>query len=480
MRWMFAASFVVAVAGRVALGQGNSNTQPSDTQPEPPLHQRLVQMTVQPAAEPVPALKYHLLPPADERIRGDAMTLYYLIVEQVSRQLNDHKNIRDEIQRWLEAPLEDLPKEQVRALLKEYDEITPLLNLATRQASCQWNLQEEELGFNTLGPNLTAWQHLGHMIALRARLAIVERRYDDAMHFLRMGYSMAQDVARGPSAVQTCVGIGISEMLTQQLESLIAGSNDLNLYWAIATLPKPLFDLSTNVQFDRNSLYFAVPELREAKANRLTLQQWEALPGLIGRRLQPIFPSPVDAPDIVKGTIPTTVEPLARQYWHARGLSDKEIDAMPPYKANVMFSLEECDKLWANVNKWFNLPYWQAQAGIDRADRAMQEATKTGQAGVFGFFVGSLGHLYAQQAILQQHLAALQTIEAVRIYAAAHKGKLPATLEETTDPPAPITPVTGKPFPYEAKGNRFVIDAPAPEGYDVSRGVRYEITVAGK
>jgi hypothetical protein len=56
------------------------------------------------------------------------------------------------------------------------------------------------------------------------------------------------------------------------------------------------------------------------------------------------------------------------------------------------------------------------------------------------------------QARLEQRIALLRHVEALRLYAAAHQGKLPARLADCPVP-LPRDPFTGKPFRYEAKGD---------------------------
>ncbi len=55
------------------------------------------------------------------------------------------------------------------------------------------------------------------------------------------------------------------------------------------------------------------------------------------------------------------------------------------------------------------------------------------------------------QARLDQRIALLRHVEALRLHAAEHDGKLPAKLSEVSVP-LPDDPVTGKPFRYELTG----------------------------
>ena len=53
---------------------------------------------------------------------------------------------------------------------------------------------------------------------------------------------------------------------------------------------------------------------------------------------------------------------------------------------------------------------------------------------------------------LDQRIALLRHVEALRLYAAEHDGTLPAKLSEVSVP-LPDDPFTGKPFRYEVTGN---------------------------
>lgn len=71
-----------------------------------------------------------------------------------------------------------------------------------------------------------------------------------------------------------------------------------------------------------------------------------------------------------------------------------------------------------------------------------------------------IGKVFQSQAMLERKIAALRCIEAIRLYAAAHGGKLPATLGEIKEVPIPVDPITGKAFEYEAHGDKAKLAAP--------------------
>jgi hypothetical protein len=66
----------------------------------------------------------------------------------------------------------------------------------------------------------------------------------------------------------------------------------------------------------------------------------------------------------------------------------------------------------------------------------------------------------------------LRCVEAVRIYAAEHDGKLPARLDDVRLP-LPVDPATGKPFTYKLDGKTAHL-----HGEPLVVQVRYEVTIA--
>ena len=76
---------------------------------------------------------------------------------------------------------------------------------------------------------------------------------------------------------------------------------------------------------------------------------------------------------------------------------------------------------------------------------------------------------------LDRHVAALQCVEALRLYAAAHDGKFPKELSSITEVPVPNDPVMQKPFVYRCTGPNAVLEAPAPKGATEREAIRYEL-----
>ena len=76
---------------------------------------------------------------------------------------------------------------------------------------------------------------------------------------------------------------------------------------------------------------------------------------------------------------------------------------------------------------------------------------------------------------LDRQAAALQCIEALRLYAGAHNSSLPEKLGEITEAQVPDDPIIGKPFGYSRMGANAVLEAPLPEGGNAKDAMRYEL-----
>ena len=74
----------------------------------------------------------------------------------------------------------------------------------------------------------------------------------------------------------------------------------------------------------------------------------------------------------------------------------------------------------------------------------------------------------------------MRCIEAIRLYATSHDGKLPATLADIKEVPIPIDPMTGKDFAYKMEDGKAVLSAPPPAGEKRYPGnyLKYELTLA--
>jgi hypothetical protein len=79
---------------------------------------------------------------------------------------------------------------------------------------------------------------------------------------------------------------------------------------------------------------------------------------------------------------------------------------------------------------------------------------------------------------LSRDLAALQCIEALRLHAAAHEGRLPADLSQVTKWTIPNDPLAEQTFDYTCTDGTAILSSPPPKGGSAKEALRYELTMA--
>ena len=85
------------------------------------------------------------------------------------------------------------------------------------------------------------------------------------------------------------------------------------------------------------------------------------------------------------------------------------------------------------------------------------------------------GRVTSQTNRLSRHLAALQTIEAIRLHAGKNNGEFPEKLSDITEVPVPDDPIAKKPFTYTRTGSKAVLEGEASKGSEGRDEVKYEL-----
>jgi tetratricopeptide (TPR) repeat protein len=75
---------------------------------------------------------------------------------------------------------------------------------------------------------------------------------------------------------------------------------------------------------------------------------------------------------------------------------------------------------------------------------------------------------------LGRDIAILKCVEAIRLYAASHGGKLPASLADITEVPIPDDPLTGKAFDYKVSGSKATLES-TPTAETKEYALRYNL-----
>jgi hypothetical protein len=155
------------------------------------------------------------------------------------------------------------------------------------------------------------------------------------------------------------------------------------------------------------------------------------------------------------------------------------VESWPVIQVVTLHSLREFRRLQDEVYKWLTLPYTEAALGVAAAERQIRQAQARADALPFFALLSAQGNALLTNARVERRIAALRCVEALRLYAAAHDGKLPASLDLLTEVPVPADPLTGKSFRYTSSGASFTLWGPPrqnemPAIYNV---INYQVTL---
>jgi hypothetical protein len=459
---------------------------------------QVISVTIHPAALPKPALKYHFLPTFLERTPGSAIPCYvkaFIFNKQSRNYIMRHhpKNDSDlnNVIEWGAMPLDAMPRDRVRELVASFRRTLEQVELAVRREHCDWDVPLRQGNtFEIELPEVQDARDIARVLALRARLYIAEKKYAEAIASIGTGYGLARQIAEQPFLVGGLLGTTIVQIMNDQLLTLCQQPGAPNLYWSIAELPSPIIDRLKCLDGEYDALYLQYPELQTVRHAQYTPEQWD---GFLRKFVSQAVHyenkyasdklSDKDEAAKVAKIITSALEaiPRAKNDLIVAGHDQKELDAMPPAHIVVLHTLVTYDRVRDEQYKWWHLPYWQAREGLEEYERQYSSASKQELNPIFSLILpGASTEVVETFARKDRQLAALRCIEALRLYAAGHKGKLPAMLDQIKEVPIPLNPITGKAFSYRLDGNIAILDA---DGGTATEGCcpiaeQYRVTVA--
>ena len=346
--------------------------------------------------------------------------------------------------------------------LKQCESTFKEIDAGARSENCDWGLAEElrKDGLAWRPRNLTPMREIAFLLAVRVRYEIGVGRPDRAARTLQTGFAVARHVADAPSLAFALLGTAIGSMMLGRLEEIIQQPDAPNFYWPLTDLPRPFIDLHKPWQGERMKVYADFPGMTEMAADLnakpFTPEQVEAL-------LKAFDASDPDAdPDRRAENKAALARRLLERQEAAKkilidqGRPKELVDAMPPAQVGCMVALLEYDQALDECLKWQSLPFWEGQTAIAKEEeRQLKKADdKDGSAvPITQRYLRSTALVFAAFARLDRRIAAVRCVEAVRLYAAAHNGQLPASLNDIEDAPVPVDPVNGKSFDYRVVGD---------------------------
>ena len=200
-------------------------------------------IVLRPAGEPVPALKYRILPGRLELVPGNAAIFYHRAIQMMlqtgyrralenrGKEPPETHHPEAEIAEWVSGPIARIPVEEARKQIQYYENALHEVELGAVRKTCDWEFELREETIELMLPEIQEIRSLARLVALRARLAVLEGKTDEAVHWLQTGYAMSRHVSEGTTLIQALVGIAISSVMNATLLDLMQAPGTPSLFW---------------------------------------------------------------------------------------------------------------------------------------------------------------------------------------------------------------------------------------------------------
>ncbi len=456
-------------------------------------------MIVSPAAESVPAFKHRLTVLPHQTIAANAATNYLRSFGEsgISRPLKiavDEFGI--ELYEWalLEVADSEVPIEKLRQVCRYFDGyIDNHIRRATLCRTCDWGLAEEDLtGIQAIGfllPSVQQSRQISRILALRTRLAVIDGRYDDAIDHLRMNYQLGRNFGKMKFLVSGLVGMAVVSIANHGMINLIGAKDSPNMYWALAELPSPLFDIRETFRLEMSIGLRLLPELKDIETAQYSDAQWTRLLQETTQtlnRVQQMVSSTSSAGDLsshntnqwATAAIAFISYPSAKKRLIQTGMDEKQIQKMPVAQVLLIDMKREYQRLSDEAEKSIYLDFADSKKANRRAeDNLPKNISDINFGGMLAAqLLPAIEEVNAAHLRVESQRCVLQVIEALRMHLAENK-KFPKTLGDITVVPVPRNPATGLSFVYQLEGDKAILEIPFSDGY-TSLSYRYEIEAA--
>jgi hypothetical protein len=431
----------------------------------------LIRLGVDPAPEPKPSLRYRLLPALAEMSPGNPIQ-GYMKVMMAQHPFFFDKEARARRGQLLAMPLDELPGQD----LDEYGQVAlRQVDQAARLDHPDWQilLKLRADGIGTLLPEVQQMRSLARALQARMRMEVAQGRFNDALRTAATMLAMARHLGEHPTFIGELVGIAIATTSLVPLEEMLQQPGCPNLYWALTALPNPLIPLTQGTEGERMMEMWVFRDLDDSAP--MSADQLKKFIAPLDQAL--------DIADANSGKLGVrawldsqikdkTKVSAARNRLVKHGLVEQRLMQFPAEQVLLLDEKRELATRFDDMMKFGNFPFWQTE------ELSRQAKPNTVPAIFADALLPAVISVRRAQARLDQRVALLRQVEALRLHAAINKGTLPAKLSEVSVP-LPNDPVTGKPFCYELKGETAHIRGSAPRGEEKNAvfNMHFEVTI---
>ncbi len=449
--------------------------QPEEDPPSP----AVFKLTTTPAA-PVPAQRYEFVPLATERTPGNAAVDYARAADLLSEWPADpeeNEALDLTLAEWEEAPVDDLPIAAVTAHLRKYADGFAAFDAAAVRDHCTWQPAKDLADFQKFRAAV-------RLNRLRVRRDLARRNFDAAARAIRSGIRLAKHTGERTTAIQLLVGTAFMGISWGDAIEFVGRPGSPNLYWAFASLPRPLIDIRPGLDGEAAALDADLPDISELEkapvavdvADRAATKLYTAAALQLIDGPQPAPPAGAELTARV-----AKAAPAARAFLIDHGRKAADVEKLPPAQA-VVLAVAHARRVFRDEQYTaFLRLHPQVRSEVERVRHRASDFQKALADPLLGIVTEELklgASVYSTAARMERRFSQLAAVEAVRLHAAAHDGQPPTKLADVKAVPVPADPNTGQPFEYAARPDGFTLTAPPPAGERAHprNSVRFEIT----
>jgi len=474
MRRFFLAFGVCLLAASVASAQ----RQPGDP----------IKLEVAPAKASARPMKYAFQYDMVLQKSGNAATDYKEVgkIYKAARSTEGNE-FENQLDAWLDCDLKDFPVKDVEAFFKKNKEIMPALEKAARRDQCDWGHREglRKQGFNLTIPEIQDMRGLIRVVALHSRLNLVQGKIEESLQDVRLGLVMARHVAESPILISSLVGIALTQIMLNRVDEIVQQPGAPNLYGALSDLPAPYVSLRQAVEGERLSVVSTLPGLADSvedlNAGPMTEQQVQDCIKKM-EQVEPMF-GQVAIKEYIALNI-TLKHERAKKALIEAGRPKEKVEAMPHFQVALLHSFLHLDSFYDDLRVMQTLPPWEAYVKGQEFNRRVRQMAANGEKDspaipLARYVLPAVERVTRAQIRVDRRIAALRIVEAIRLHAAAHDGKLPASLADIKEAKIPVDPLTGKSFEYQVVEKTAVLKGfiPPEEVNRKNELLTYEVTI---
>ena len=344
----------------------------------------------------------------------------------------------------------------VKRFVEDFATVFRHIEEGSRCDYCDFGIpfRETDNPIGLLIPEISNMRGLSRAMSVKIMLEIHEKRYEDALHSIRVGLAMSRHTGKQPCMVSGLIGIAIQNLFLEQVQDMVNSSDCPNLYWELSSLPYPFLQFVDSAEIEKQALPQTFPLLRKAMTDpdavlddewRLMFRQIDEVLGEMDNDWQ--------LPKLPVNSFTIASYPAARKWLIGQGKSASEIDTMIPEKVVGLHTAHEIHMIYGEIFKDMYLPLWeQYDANEDFIRKYLQEFPGGNIVvhrliGIFWPVIHGARSAYQR---MQFSIDIMRIAEALRDFTARHEGQLPESLDAITQVPIPvIDPFTGRHYDYK-------------------------------